>query len=82
MQGILHPADAELAVRHGAAGIVVSNHGGRQLDHAVSPLDVVGAIAAVVRGHVPVLMDGGIRRGTDVLKVRLGIGLGIEGGGS
>ena len=48
MQGILHPSDAELAVKHGADGIVVSNHGGRQLDFAVAPIDVLASIAAVV----------------------------------
>lgn len=44
MQGIMHPEDARLAVRHGAAGLIVSNHGGRQLDHAAAPLDVVAAV--------------------------------------
>lgn len=68
-QGILHPADAELALLHGVDGIVVSNHGGRQMDYAPSALEMLPAIAAVVRGRVPLLMDGGVRRGTDVLKV-------------
>lgn len=67
VKGILHPDDARLAVEHGAAAIDVSNHGGRQLDHAIASLDALPAVAEAVDGRVPVLMDGGVRRGTDVL---------------
>jgi 4-hydroxymandelate oxidase len=68
IKGILAPADAELAIAHGAAGIVVSNHGGRQLDGAIATIAALPDIATAVRGRVPILLDGGIRRGTDVLK--------------
>ena len=68
LKGICHPDDAELAVEHGAAGIIVSNHGGRQLDSAIATLDALPAVADAVDGRVPVLIDGGIRRGTDVIK--------------
>ena len=67
VKGILHPDDARLAIEHGAAGIGVSNHGGRQLDNAIASLDALPAIAEVVEGRVPILLDGGVRRGTDVL---------------
>jgi len=68
LKGILTAEDAELAVRHGASAIVVSNHGGRQLDHSIAPLDALPEVVAAVKGKVPVLVDGGIQRGTDVLK--------------
>ena len=68
LKGILHADDAELAIAHGAAGIVVSNHGGRTLDTLPATLEVLPGIADRVGGRVPVLMDGGIRRGTDVFK--------------
>ncbi|CAG9464245.1 unnamed protein product [Pedinophyceae sp. YPF-701] len=68
VKGILHPDDARLALRHGVDGIIVSNHGGRQLGCAVAAADVLPAIARVVQRRVPVLVDGGVRRGTDVLK--------------
>ncbi|MDQ5840373.1 MAG: alpha-hydroxy-acid oxidizing protein, partial [Chloroflexota bacterium] len=67
VKGILHPDDARRAVEHGAAGVDVSNHGGRQLDTAIASLDALPAIAEAVDRRVPVLMDGGVRRGTDVL---------------
>ena len=67
IKGVMAPEDARLAREHGAEGIIVSNHGGRQLDHTVSPLRVLSAIKAV-SGNVPVMLDSGIRRGTDVLK--------------
>ncbi|GGK80360.1 alpha-hydroxy acid oxidase [Mangrovihabitans endophyticus] len=66
LKGVLHPADARLAVEHGADALIVSNHGGRQLDGAVSTLDALPAVAAAVGGRIPVLVDGGIRRGSDV----------------
>ena len=68
VKGILAPADAILAVEHGARAIVVSNHGGRQLDDSIATLDALPAIVAAVAGQAEVLMDGGIRRGIDVLK--------------
>jgi len=68
IKGILSPADAELAIGHGASGIIVSNHGGRQLDGAVSTIDALPDVVQVAAGRIPVLMDGGIRRGTDVFK--------------
>jgi len=67
VKGILHKDDARIAIDHGADGIIVSNHGGRQLDGAIAPLRVLPEIAAVC-GDVPVMLDSGIRRGTDVLK--------------
>ncbi len=66
VKGVLEVEDAVLAAEHGAAGVVVSNHGGRQLD-AVSPtIEALGAIAEAVGDRVEVLFDGGIRRGTDI----------------
>jgi 4-hydroxymandelate oxidase len=67
VKGILHPDDARLAIEHGASAVVVSNHGGRQLDAAIASLDALPAVAATIDRRVPVLMDGGVRRGTDVL---------------
>jgi 4-hydroxymandelate oxidase len=66
VKGILAAEDAALAVEHGAGGVVVSNHGGRQLDCALATADVLPEIVDAVAGRVPVLVDGGIRRGTDV----------------
>jgi 4-hydroxymandelate oxidase len=68
IKGILTPQDAVLAVQHGAAGIIVSNHGGRYLDGAPSTIEVLPSIVDAVQGRVPVLIDGGFRRGTDILK--------------
>ncbi|MEX0626869.1 MAG: alpha-hydroxy acid oxidase [Chloroflexota bacterium] len=73
VKGILHPDDARLAIEHGAAGIGVSNHGGRQLDGAIASLDALPAVVDAVAARVPVLLDGGVRRGTDVL-VSLALG--------
>ncbi|KUL22428.1 alpha-hydroxy acid oxidase [Actinoplanes awajinensis] len=73
VKGILHPADARLAVEHGMDGLIVSNHGGRQLDGAIASVDALPAVAEAVGGRIPVLVDGGIRRGTDVL-VALALG--------
>jgi L-lactate dehydrogenase (cytochrome)/(S)-mandelate dehydrogenase len=67
IKGILHPDDAERAVELGADGVMVSNHGGRQLDAAVSSLDALADIVDRVGARVPVYLDGGIRRGTDVV---------------
>lgn len=65
---MLAPEDAALAVQHGVDGIVVSNHGGRQLDFAPSALQMLPEIARAVGGRIPVWVDGGVRRGTDILK--------------
>lgn len=68
LKGILHPADAELAVAHGAAGVIVSNHGGRVLDTAPASIDALPGVVDQVAGRVPVLFDSGIRRGSDIVK--------------
>lgn len=68
IKGLESAQDAELAVAHGADGIIVSNHGGRATDTGRGTLECLPEIAAVVRGRVPVILDGGIRRGTDALK--------------
>jgi L-lactate dehydrogenase (cytochrome) len=68
VKGILHPQDAELAVELGVDGIVVSNHGGRQLESAPASIDVLPAIAAAVGGRATVLFDSGIRSGEDVVR--------------
>ena len=73
LKGLMHPADAELAIEAGAAGVVVSNHGGRQLDGVPATIDALPDVADAVAGRVPVLVDGGVRRGTDVL-VALALG--------
>lgn len=65
VKGVLDPDDAVAFVDHGAAAIQVSNHGGRQLDAAIASLDALPAVVEAVDGKVPVLFDGGIRRGTD-----------------
>lgn len=68
LKGVLHPADAQEAVACGASGLIVSNHGGRTLDTAVPTAHALPGMAQAVQGQVPLLVDGGIRRGTDVLK--------------
>lgn len=68
LKGILLPEDAEEALRRGADGIIVSNHGGRNLDTAPATIDALPAIVDRVGGRIPVLVDGGIRRGTDIVK--------------
>ena len=67
-KGILAPEDAQLAVEHGAAAIIVSNHGGRNLDTVPATIEALPGVVEAVQGRIPVLLDGGIRRGTDVLK--------------
>ncbi|GAA3360347.1 alpha-hydroxy acid oxidase [Saccharopolyspora gregorii] len=67
LKGILHPDDAHLAVAQGVDGIIVSNHGGRQLDAAPAPIDVLPRITRAIGGTLPLLLDGGVRRGTDVV---------------
>jgi 4-hydroxymandelate oxidase len=71
LKGILHPDDAELAIRCGVDGIIVSNHGARNLDTTLPTIDALPAIAETVSGRVPIILDGGIRSGTDVLKALL-----------
>jgi isopentenyl diphosphate isomerase/L-lactate dehydrogenase-like FMN-dependent dehydrogenase len=73
VKGVMTAEDAALAVDHGAAGVVVSNHGGRQLDGALATLDALPEVADAVEGRIEVLVDGGIRRGADVFKA-LGLG--------
>jgi 4-hydroxymandelate oxidase len=68
VKGVLRGDDARLALDHGADGIVVSNHGGRQLDGALATIDALPDVVQAVDGAADVLIDGGIRRGTDVLK--------------
>ena len=68
LKGVLHPEDALLAIDHGAAGVIVSNHGARQLDTVPATIEALPAIVEAVDGKIEVLIDGGIRRGTDVLK--------------
>ncbi|MDJ0676221.1 MAG: alpha-hydroxy acid oxidase [Calothrix sp. MO_167.B42] len=68
IKGILRGDDAVRAVEHGVNGIIVSNHGGRQLDGAIATIDALGEIVTAVENQAEVLMDGGIRRGTDILK--------------
>jgi lactate 2-monooxygenase len=68
VKGILHADDGRLAVEHGLDGIVVSNHGGRQVDGAIASLDALPAVAEAVGGRIPVLFDSGIRGGADAFK--------------
>ncbi|MEO8765933.1 MAG: lactate 2-monooxygenase [Ginsengibacter sp.] len=68
LKGIQHPADAKKAIDHGADGIIVSNHGGRQMDGAIGSLDTLGGIADAVGDKTTLLFDSGIRRGADVFK--------------
>jgi 4-hydroxymandelate oxidase len=68
VKGVMSPGDAVAAVEAGASGIIVSNHGGRQLDGSLASADALPAVVDAVAGRVPVLVDGGIRSGTDVVK--------------
>ncbi len=70
VKGVSTVADARLALDCGADGIVISNHGGRQLDGAVSALEVLPEIAAELKGKLAIMLDGGFRRGTDILKAK------------
>jgi 4-hydroxymandelate oxidase len=67
VKGVLHPDDAREAFARGAAAVQVSNHGGRQLDAAIASLDALPAVVEAAGDRGPILFDGGIRRGTDVL---------------
>ena len=68
LKGILHPDDARRAVDHGISGVVVSNHGGRQVDGSIGALDALPGVVDAVAGSIPVLMDSGIRGGADVFR--------------
>jgi isopentenyl diphosphate isomerase/L-lactate dehydrogenase-like FMN-dependent dehydrogenase len=68
VKGVLTAEDARLACEHGAAGLIVSNHGGRQLDGVAATIDVLPEVVEAVDGRIEVLVDGGIRRGVDVVK--------------
>ncbi len=68
LKGILHPDDARKALDYGIEGIIVSNHGGRQVDGAIGAFDALPAVVEAVAGRVPVLMDSGIRYGSDIFK--------------
>jgi 4-hydroxymandelate oxidase len=68
LKGVLNPDDAEQAVKAGASGIIVSNHGARNLDTVPATIDILSEVTERVAGRIPVLMDSGVRRGTDVLK--------------
>lgn len=68
LKGVLNPDDADRAVKAGAAGIIVSNHGARNLDTFPATIDALPEVVDKVAGRIPILMDSGVRRGTDVLK--------------
>ena len=68
VKGILHPDDARLAIEHGLDGLVVSNHGGRQVDGAIGSLDALPGVVEAVGGRIPVLFDSGVRGGADAFK--------------
>jgi 4-hydroxymandelate oxidase len=68
LKGVMSPEDARVAVSEGIDGLIVSNHGGRNLDTAPAAIEALPAISDAVQGRIPILMDGGVRRGTDVLK--------------
>jgi lactate 2-monooxygenase len=70
LKGVLHPDDARKALEHGIDGLVVSNHGGRQIDGEIASLDALPAVVEAVHGKIPVLFDSGIRSGADVFKAR------------
>jgi len=76
LKGILNPADAEQAVKAGVSGIIVSNHGARNLDTVPATIEVLPYITQKVNQRIPVLVDGGVRRGTDIVKA---IALGANG---
>ena len=76
VKGILNPGDAQRVAAMGCDAVVVSNHGGRQLDGAVATFDALPAVVRAVDGKIPVLLDGGIRRGSDILKA---LALGAQG---
>ncbi len=71
IKGVNSLADAMLAARYGADGVVLSNHGGRQLDGAMSPMEVLPEVAAALKGKLTIMLDGGFRRGSDIVKALL-----------
>ncbi|UTW08163.1 alpha-hydroxy acid oxidase [Pseudomonas benzenivorans] len=71
VKGMIHPEDARLAMQYGVDGVVLSNHGGRQLDGAVSALETLPEVARIGRGRLEVFLDGGFRRGSDIAKALL-----------
>ena len=68
IKGILSPEDAKRAIDTGVSGLIISNHGGRQLDYSAAPIDMLPEIVDAVEGRADIILDGGIRRGTDILK--------------
>ncbi|KAJ9635391.1 Non-canonical non-ribosomal peptide synthetase fub8 [Coniosporium tulheliwenetii] len=68
LKGVTSPADVEMAIRHGVDGVIVSNHGGRQLDGMPATIDALQECAPVARGRIQIAVDGGIRRGSDIFK--------------
>lgn len=68
---VLTAEDTELAVEHGVDSIIVSNHGGRQLDGVVATAEVLPEVVAAAKGRVPVHVDGGVRKGTDIFKASI-----------
>nr|WP_237392450.1 alpha-hydroxy acid oxidase [Aurantiacibacter rhizosphaerae] len=76
LKGVLHPDDARLAMEMGADGVIVSNHGARSLDHSIAAIDALPDIVAAVGGRMSVLLDSGIRRGSDIVKA---LALGADG---
>jgi 4-hydroxymandelate oxidase len=68
IKGVVTPEDAKLCVEHGLNGVVVSNHGGRSLDYGPSTLEVLPEIVDIVKGQIPILIDSGFRRGSDIFK--------------
>ena len=68
LKGVMHPADAKKAIEHGMDGLIVSNHGGRQIDGELATLDALPNVAEAVNGKIPVLLDSGVRGGADVFK--------------
>src|SRR5690606_34056075 len=80
LKGVLAPDDARRALDEGIAGVIVSNHGGRALDTVPASIEALPAIAQAVGGRMPLLLDGGIRRGTDIVKaLALGASAGLVG---
>ncbi|CAI0548491.1 unnamed protein product [Linum tenue] len=78
VKGVLTAEDAKLAVQNGAAGIIVSNHGARQLDYVPATITALEEVVKAAQGRVPVFLDGGVRRGTDVFKA-LALGASADG---
>src|SRR5690606_36896388 len=80
LKGVLHPEDAERALALGADGVVVSNHGGRALDSSIATIDALPEIVSTVGGRMTVMLDSGVRRGSDVIKaVALGAQIVLAG---